>query len=61
MECGILFLSSLFHEYSNLECVRVPVKYGIDQTEYVIRILVAVSQEYVNTYLHVAPSPSYLS
>jgi len=47
---GILFIFSLFDEYSPLEYVRVPVIYRIYQAEYVILIVVAVSQEYVNTY-----------
>jgi len=47
---GILFILSPFHEYSNLEYVRVHVLYRAHQSEYVIRILVAASQEYVNTY-----------
>ena len=48
---GIIFIFiSLFYEYINLECVRVPVVYRIDQAEYVIRIRLAASQEYVNTY-----------
>jgi len=46
----ILFIFSPFYEYSNLEYVHIHVIYRVIQTEYVIRILVAVSQEYVNTY-----------
>jgi len=38
------------YEYSNLEYVRVPVKYRVHQAEYGIHIRVAASQEYVNTY-----------
>jgi len=34
----------------NIECVRVPVIYRVNQAEYVMHILVAASQEYVNTY-----------
>ena len=41
-----LFISSLVDENSNLECVRVQV----NQAEYGIRILVAASHEYTNTY-----------
>ena len=37
-------------ESINLECVRVPVIYMVNRAEYAIRILVAVSHEYVNTY-----------
>jgi len=41
---------NLFCEYRNLEYVRVPVVYRVNQAEYGIHILVAASQEYVNTY-----------
>jgi len=34
----------------NLEYVRIPVIYRLNQAEYGIHILVAASQEYVNTY-----------
>jgi len=47
---GILFLSSLFYEYSNLEYVHMHVIYQVHQAEYGIRFLVAASHEYVNTY-----------
>jgi len=47
---GILFICSLFYEYSNLECVHIHVRYRANQAEYVIRTLVAASQEYVNAY-----------
>ena len=47
---GILFIFRLFYEYSNLAYVHIHVIYRVIQAEYVIRILVAVSQEYVNTY-----------
>jgi len=40
----------LFYEYNNLEYVHMHVIYMVDQAEYVIRIRVAASQEYVNTY-----------
>jgi len=46
---GILFIFSLFYEYINLEYVRICVIYRVNQAEYVIRIRVAASQEYVNT------------
>ena len=46
----ILFIFSLFCENINLEYVAVPVINRDDQTEYVIHILVATSQEHVNTY-----------
>jgi len=42
----ILFMSSLFHEYSNLEYGHIYVIYRVRQAEYVIRILVAVPREY---------------
>jgi len=55
---GILFLFSLCCEYSNLEYAHIHVIYRVNQTECVIRIRVAASQEYVNTYstCRVAPT-----
>ena len=50
IKSGILFIFSLFHEYNNLEYVHIHVIYRVDQAEHVIRIRVATSQEYVNTY-----------
>jgi len=44
----ILLIFSLFREYSNLVYVRFHVLYRVDQAEYVICILVAAPQEYVN-------------
>ena len=44
-----IFMFSLFYEYSNLEYVRISVKYKVMQAEYGTRILMAASQEYVNT------------
>jgi len=41
---------SLLYEYSNLEYVRIYGIYRITQAEYVIRIRMAASQQYVNTY-----------
>ena len=41
---------SLLYEYTPHEYVRVPVIYRVYQVEYVLHILVAASQEYVNTY-----------
>jgi len=35
----------------NLECVRIPVIYRVNQVEYIIRMHEAAPQEYVNTYL----------
>jgi len=46
----IIFRLGLFYEYSNLEYVPLHVIYRVNQAEYGIRILVAASQEYVNTY-----------
>jgi len=46
----ILFIFSSFYEYSNLEYEHVPVYYRVHQAEYVIRFLLAASNEYVNTY-----------
>ena len=43
-------MCSLLYEYSNLEYVHIYVMYRVTQAEYVICILVAASQEYVNTY-----------
>jgi len=52
MKYGILFIFTLFYEYSTLEYVHIHVIfiYRVHQAEYGIRILVAASQEYVNTY-----------
>jgi len=47
---GITFICILLYEYSNLEYVHIHAIYWVDQAEYAIRILVAASQEYVNTY-----------
>jgi len=47
---GILFIYRLFYEYSNLEYVHIYVIYRVSQAKYVLRIRVAASQEYVNTY-----------
>jgi len=41
---------SLSREYMKLKYVRVPFIYRVNQAEYVIHILVAASQEYLNTY-----------
>ena len=49
-EYGILFMFSLFCEYFHLEYVRIHVIYRVNQTEYVIHILVVAPQEYVNIY-----------
>jgi len=46
----ILFMFSLFYEYSNLEYAHICVIYRVTQAEYEIRILMAAPQEYVNTY-----------
>jgi len=47
---GILFICSSFYEYSHLGYEHVPVQYRVHQAEDVIRILLAASHEYVNTY-----------
>jgi len=47
---GILFIFSSLHGYSNLEYEHMHVIYRVHQAEYGIRILVAASQEYANTY-----------
>jgi len=47
---GILCISDLLCEYINLEYVRVPVIYRVNQAECVIHSPVAALQEYVNTY-----------
>ena len=46
---GILFIVCLFCEHTNLESVRVPVGYRVNQAEYGIHIIAAESQEFVNT------------
>jgi len=43
-------MCSLLYEYSNLEYAHLHVICRAHQAEDVIRILVAASQEYVNTY-----------
>ena len=50
IEYAILFIFNLCYEYRILECVHVHVICRVYQAEYVIRILVAASQEYVNVY-----------
>ena len=50
MKYGILFIFRLFYEYSDPEYVHIHVIYRVNQAEYGIHILVAASQEYVNTY-----------
>ena len=47
---GILSRFSPFYEYSYLKYVHVHVTYRVHQAESVIRIRVAASQEYANTY-----------
>jgi len=49
-EYGILFIVSLLYEYSNLEYVDIYVIYRVNQAENGIHVLMAASQEYVNTY-----------
>jgi len=50
IEYGILFIFSPFYEYNYLGYIPIHSIYRLDQAEYVIRILVAASQECVNTY-----------
>jgi len=40
----------LLYEYSHLECERIYAIYRVTQAEYDIRIRMAASQKYVNTY-----------
>jgi len=47
IQLGILFTFSLFGEYSHVEHVHIHVTCRVNQAEYVIRIPVAVPQEYV--------------
>ena len=47
---SILFIFSLFCDYTSLEYVRIHVIYRVSQSEYVIRLLVAAPQEYLNIY-----------
>jgi len=49
-EYGILFIFSMFCDYTRLEYVRVHVIYRVGQGGYVIHILVVAPQEYVNSY-----------
>jgi len=46
---GILFIFSLFSEYSNIEYVHIHVIYRVYQVEYIICIPVTASQEHANT------------
>jgi len=46
----IRFIFSMFCEYSNLEYIHVHGMYRANQAEYVIRILLAASQEYLIIY-----------
>jgi len=52
----MLFILRLFDEYSDLEYVHIHVIYRAKQVEYGIRILVAASQDYLNTYLTRRPT-----
>ena len=52
IQYGILFIFSLLHEYSNLESVHSHAIYRVHQAEYIIRVLVAAPQEYVNGPSH---------
>ena len=50
IQFAILFTFSLFGEYINPEYVPIHVICRVNQAEYVIHILVAVPQEFVNIY-----------
>jgi len=50
MKYGILFIFRLLYEYIHLEYVHIHVIYRVNQAEYDIRVLVAESQKYVNTF-----------
>jgi len=54
----ILFMFILFHEYSNIGYGSIYVICRVTQAEYVVRILMSASQEYVNTYSNVGPTVS---
>jgi len=46
-----LFIFGLFYEYTTtLEYVYMHAMYSVNEAEYLIRVRVAASQEYVNTY-----------
>jgi len=47
---SIIFIVSLFYEYSDLESVHIHVVYRFNWAEYVIRIRLAAPQEYMNAY-----------
>jgi len=47
---GILFRFRPFYVYSNLAYAHIHVICKVNQADYGIRILVAGSQDYVNTY-----------
>ena len=49
-EYGILFIFSLYCENRHLEYVRIHVIYRVTQAGYIIRIRMAASPEYVDTY-----------
>jgi len=61
LKYGILFILSPFYEYIYLTYVRVPVISRVNQSEYVIHVLLAASQEYVNTYSTRRGKTLYLS
>jgi len=46
----IIFMFGLLYEYSSLEYERIYVMFRVTQAEYDTRILMAASQECVNTY-----------
>jgi len=47
---GILFIFSLFCEYSYFEYVRINAICRVNQAEYIFRIRIVAPQEYVNIY-----------
>ena len=51
---GILFILSLFYEYSNLEYVHIHIIYRVNQAEYGIRIRVAAWVNPSTTHLEAA-------
>ena len=46
----IIFMFSLFYEYSNFVYAYICVIYRVTQAKYQIRIIMAAPHEYVNTY-----------
>jgi len=59
-EYGILFVFSLFGEYSHLEYVRLHVIHRVDQAEYVVHILMVAPHKYVNIYSTCRPQTAFV-